>query len=298
MQIPNLEYLKSFYVVCTFGSISNAEAKTGISRATLSRHITILEKDLASILFQRKAGSLQITDVGTTVFKYAQEIIQSSEDLSEAISLKNSDLSGPIRIHASSGLASIHMPRMILGLNVAFENLKLEIKPMASVSMDADEDADIAIQTFMPTRKDLIASKIGEIQCGVYASKTYLEKRGEPKSLSDLEDHCLIGTVPQSLKKVVQETFDIDLSKHEDLIKCEDYPLIWQMVVAGCGIGMTHLFQGDNEPAVKRILTEMDTLTFPVWLVAQPDFKTRARVQLVYRYLADELRLVLNNEHV
>ena len=69
MQIPNLEYLKSFYVVCTFGSISNAEAKTGISRATLSRHITILEKDLASILFQRKAGSLQITDVGTTVFK-------------------------------------------------------------------------------------------------------------------------------------------------------------------------------------------------------------------------------------
>ena len=73
MQIPNLEYLKSFYVVCTFGSISNAEAKTGISRATLSRHITILEKDLASILFQRKAGSLQITDVGTTVFKYAQE---------------------------------------------------------------------------------------------------------------------------------------------------------------------------------------------------------------------------------
>ena len=56
--------------------------------------------------------------------------------------------------------------------------------------------------------------------------------------------------------------------------------------------------QGDNEPAVKRILTEMDTLTFPVWLVAQPDFKTRARVQLVYRYLADELRLVLNNDHV
>ena len=127
---------------------------------------------------------------------------------------------------------------------------------------------------------------------------SYLEKRGEPQSLSDLEDHCLIGTVPQSLKKVVQETFDIDLSKHEDLIKCEDYPLIWQMVVAGCGIGMTHLFQGDNEPAVKRILTEMDTLTFPVWLVAQPDFKTRARVQLVYRYLADELRLVLNNDHV
>jgi hypothetical protein len=50
------------------------------------------------------------------------------------------------------------------------------------------------------------------------------------------------------------------------------------MLVAGCGIGITHLFQGDNEPAVKRILTEIDTLTFPVWLVAQPDFKTRAGV--------------------
>ena len=68
----------------------------------------------------------------------------------------------------------------------------------------------------------------------------------------------------------------------------------------GCRMWHWHdaSFQGDNEPAVKRILTEMDTLTFPVWLVAQPDFKTRARVQLVYRYLADELRLVLNNDHV
>ena len=57
--------------------------------------------------------------------------------------------------------------------------------------MDSKQDADIAIQTYRPLRKDLIASKLGEINCGIYASAEYLEKNGIPQSIQDLERSLL-----------------------------------------------------------------------------------------------------------
>jgi hypothetical protein len=56
---------------------------------------------------------------------------------------------------------------------------------------------------------------------------------------------------------------------------------------------MTHRFQGDAEPSVKLILEEFGTLKLPVWLVAQPDLKKRARIQLVYSALAKQMRVKL-----
>ena len=58
---------------------------------------------------------------------------------------------------------------------------------------------------------------------------------------------------------------------------------------------MTHRIQGDADPTVKRILTELNTFKLPVWLVAQPDLKKRARLKLVYNSLADQLRAKLKD---
>ncbi len=164
---------------------------------------------------------------------------------------------------------------------------------MNSVNMDSKEDADIAIQTYRPIRKDLIARKLGEIEYGIYASTEYINKKGAPQSLEELKDHFIVGTIPETLKQKCKETYGQELLEHENSIKCQDYPLIWQLVVAGCGIGLTHRIQGDADPTVKRILTELNTFRLPVWLVAQPDLKKRARLKLVYNSLADQLRAKL-----
>ena len=71
---PNLEHLKSFYNVCTAGSIAAAVNETGIPRATLGRHITSIETDLSSVLFIRGARGFALINIGNTVLKYAENI--------------------------------------------------------------------------------------------------------------------------------------------------------------------------------------------------------------------------------
>ena len=293
LKTPNLEHLRSFHQVCITSSIGAAVKTTGIPRATLSRHIASIEADLSSILFIRGGSGFALTDLGKTVFEYADNIFQTATNLSEAVISKNSELTGPIKIIASSGIATILLPSIVADINFEFEGLQLQLISKGSVSMDSKQDADIAIQTHRPTRKDLIASKVGEINYGVYASVKYLEKKGLPQSIQDLKKHCFVGTVPETLKQTLQGLWGQEVLDHDNIIKCEDYPLIWQLVVAGCGIGMTHRFQGDAEPSVKLILEEFGTLKLPVWLVAQPDLKKRARIQLVYSALAKQMRVKL-----
>ena len=290
---PNLEQLKSFNSVCIFGSIVEASNQTGIARATLGRHINDLEGDLSSKLFKRTARALILTDIGETVFQYSQTIFKLTEELSEAVLLENSDLTGIIKIHASSGIASILLPNILAKLNEIQPGLKLKIIPMSSVSMGADQDADIGIQTYRPPGKDLIATKVGEIKFGIYASKKYLKINGEPKSLLNLKEHTLIGTIPQSLRPILEKLWGKETIDQENMIECHDYPLIWQMVVAGCGIGITHRVNGDREQSVKLIFEDLEVLTLPVWIVAHPGFKTRARIKTVFQFIANEMRRAL-----
>ena len=293
IKIPNLEHLRSFHEVCINGSIGAAVRTTGIPRATLSRHIASIEADLSSILFMRGNSGFVLTDLGKTVSEYANNIFETATNLSEAVISHNSELTGPIKIVSSSGIATIILPSIVADINFEVEGLQLQLVAQGSVSMDSKQDADIAIQTYRPIRKDLIASKLGEINYGIYASIEYLEKKGSPQSIQDLKGHCFVGTIPETLKQTLQVLWGQEVLDLDNVIKCEDYPLIWQLVVAGCGIGVTHRAQGDADPSVKLILAELGDLKLPVWLVAQPDLKRRARLQIVYSALAKKMRLKL-----
>ena len=95
------------------------------------------------------------------------------------------------------------------------------------------------------------------------------------------------------LKQKIDGLWGQEVTAHINIIRCEDYPLIWQLVVAGCGIGVTHRAHGDSNPSVKRILPELQTLTLPVWLVAQPYMKERSRLKNFYGLLAKKMRSTL-----
>lgn len=46
---------------------------------------------------------------------------------------------------------------------------------------------------------------------------------------------------------------------------------------------------GDTDPAVRRVLPNLEPLVFPIWLVAHRDFLTRSRIRRVYDVLAQDL---------
>ena len=82
------------------------------------------------------------------------------------------------------------------------------------------------------------------------------------------------------------------MSNNSFRYRCDDYLVAWSLLFAGCGIGLTHVDEGDAEPLVERILADYK-ICLPVWLSSHRELKTYSRVRYVYDFIAKELSKLL-----
>jgi LysR family transcriptional activator of nhaA len=73
MEWLNYHHLRYFWAVAREGSVTRAAEKLHISQPTVSAQIRELEEALGERLFLRTGRTLALTDVGRTVFRYADE---------------------------------------------------------------------------------------------------------------------------------------------------------------------------------------------------------------------------------
>ena len=290
---PNLELLRSFHMVAECGSIAKAVTKNKITKPTLSRHIKLLEDELGLALFRRTKDGLELTEKGNKIFIYSESIFQIATDMFDDVLETKSLLSGPVKVVASSGITSIVLSKIFSKLTTLSSDIELHIKPVSEVSEQLLNENDISIQTIRPTRANLIARKLGEVNCGIYASKDYLNKKGTPVSLTDLGNHHLVGDIQtRELKDKFDNLFGPGISNQIFHLRCDDHSVAWRMVIEGCGLGITHISQGDSEPRVSRILKELPPITFPVWLVTHEEVKDTPRIRYIYDLIAEQFKKV------
>jgi LysR family transcriptional activator of nhaA len=85
MEWLNYHHLLYFWTVAREGGVSRAAAKLRLSQPTISAQIRLLEASLGSRLFQRHGRTLVMTDVGRTVYRYADEIFGIGRELMETL---------------------------------------------------------------------------------------------------------------------------------------------------------------------------------------------------------------------
>lgn len=81
----NFSHLLYFWAVARDGSIANACEKLHVSQPTVSMQIRKLERTLGHRLFDRSGRSLALTDVGRTVYEYADEMFATGRELLAAL---------------------------------------------------------------------------------------------------------------------------------------------------------------------------------------------------------------------
>lgn len=121
MKITDLNYhhLRYFWMVAHSGSIAAASRQLGLRAQTLSSQIALLEQQLGRALFQPAGRGLALTEAGRLALRYADQIFQLGEQLTE--SLQDEELDYTLRL--SVGIAdalpktvSFHMIEPVLGL--------------------------------------------------------------------------------------------------------------------------------------------------------------------------------------
>lgn len=108
MEWLNYHHLLYFWTVAREGSIAKASVKLRLAQPTISAQIHTLEQALGEKLFQRAGRNLVLTDVGRTVFGYADEIFTLGRELMDVV--KNRPTGRPLNLNV--GVVDV-VPKLI-----------------------------------------------------------------------------------------------------------------------------------------------------------------------------------------
>lgn len=104
----NYHHLLYFWVAARDGGITAASRTLDLAPSTISAQIRQLEEQLGHTLFRRDGRSLALTDIGQTVFGYADEIFALGRELTQT--LAEAPLERMVRLVV--GIADV-MPRLL-----------------------------------------------------------------------------------------------------------------------------------------------------------------------------------------
>jgi len=287
-RLSNLDWtlIQTFVSVADKGSLSAAARALKISQPTAGRHIRAAESALGFELFQRAQRSFILSDAGQVLLPAAKEMAKAAARLSLLAEGRDSDLSGVVRITASEIVAHYLLPDILAKIQVQAPNIELEILPTNTAVNLLFRDSDIAVRMYRPTQLDLITRRVGELKLGMFAARSYVAKRGLPLRPEDIGQHDFVGynDDPAIIDGMRAMGFDVDRSFFK--IRCDQQTVVWEMVRAGCGIGITQERVGRADPDMVQVLPDMPLPVLPMWLTAPTALQSNARIRRLFDLLA------------
>lgn len=287
--------VQAFLAVVDEGSLSGAARALGRSQPTIGRQIKAMEEQLGSELFHRHDKGLTLTQAGASVRAAAESMRGAAHQIELVGTGHSTKVAGTVRVTASVAVATHHLPPLFAQLREREPLISLELVPSDETSNLHFREADIAVRMYRPTQLDLVTAHLGNLEFGVFAARSYVERRGVPHRPSDLLDHDVVGFDRETamLEGFSQAGYPVDRDFFK--VRCDDHAAHWALVRAGCGVGFAQLAIGRADPELVEIPLDLAIPSLPVWLTAHDVIRQTPRVQRVWDHLAEGLRFVCSS---
>lgn len=284
MPSTDWDLFQSLHAVMEAGSLSGGAKLRGLTQPTLGRHIEALERKLGAPLFVRSPRGLQATELALELKPHLLEMSAAADAAVRDASGAASSVSGSIRITASEMVSVEVLPPILTAFREAHPGVIIELLA-SNVTEDLSRRvADIAVRMSPPTQGALLAKKVGEVDLGFFAAQAYLDRHGVPASVSDLDDHAVIGfdspaytisDLPGLSRPVSRETFSF--RSDNDLAQ-------FAALRAGFGVGVCQTAMG-RRYGLTRVMPNVVPWRLTTWVVMHENLKASRRMRLMFDHL-------------
>ncbi len=241
MEWLNYHHLLYFWTVVREGGVTQAAKRLRLAQPTVSGQLRALEASLGAKLYTRSGRRLLLTDVGQTVYRYADEIFGLGRELQEAV--RGRGTGKPLKLVV--GVADV-LPKLVT-YRLLEPALRLEPKVQLVVREDRPERlvADLAVHEL-----DLVLSDapvgphlkvrvynhlLGE--CGVtfFAAPELASRlaRGFPRSLDGAP--FLLPSEGTALRAALERWLDGEGVRPAPVAECQDAALLAVFCARGAG---------------------------------------------------------------
>jgi LysR family transcriptional activator of nhaA len=242
MEWLNYHHLLYFWLAAKEGGVTRAADELRLAQSTVSAQIRQLEHVLGERLFRREGRRLVLTDVGRTVYRYADEIFGLGRELLDAV--KDRPTGRPLRFNV--GVAD-QVPKVIahrllapaLALDVPVRVVCTEGKTAQLLGELATHQLDVVL-TDTPlgpeTSVRAFNHLLGESTVTIFGTAALAARARQrfPRSLSDAP--LLLPTVGTALRRTLDQWFAAHDLRPNVVAEFEDGALL--MVFGQEGVGL------------------------------------------------------------
>jgi DNA-binding transcriptional LysR family regulator len=272
-----------FLAVARAGQLSRASRSLGVDVATVSRHLTQFETSIGARLFERSPSGYALTAVGRQMLVSAEQIEGTILRLPCSLTAETS-IAQQVKIGAPHGFGDYFLARRVVDLCDHYPGLNPEILISTEPHSLAKREVDLNITLVRPSEGRLFSRKLTDFSVGLYGSQSYLDSRSQPRQISDLNDHTLIGTAGEP------DSIGTGLDTMVPRFRSTNLSAMINAVLGGAGLCMLPDFVADQHDDLVQVLPETVTAKRGLWLVVHADMRDDARVRAVSSFILAQVR--------
>lgn len=192
----NFEPISYFFEIIRWRSVSKAAKALNISQPALSRYLKSLEDKVGKKLYIYEEKQIFLTQDGEDFVVFLKERELLEKNFLERVHNTTSELSGTIRILTSSGVANFWLIDVISEFVKVQHDIRITVVTTdAPIQYHPDYDMTIGPELI---RSDIESTFLKSYNFVLFASPSYLDYFGTPKTISDLDHHRLVAYSKQA----------------------------------------------------------------------------------------------------
>ena len=282
--------LKHLLAVARHGSTLAAGRALGVDQSTVQRRLAELERRLEQPLVERHPSGYKLTDFGREMLPYAERVELSVAAFEEHLKSAAARAEGVIRMTCPEPIVNrLTQTSLFDKFHARYPTWRVRFV-MSDKYLDLMKgDADVALRSGNTEDGELIGRKIADSIWAVYASRSYVERHGQPQDVADLKHHALVG-------------FDDTMAKHRasQWLRevAPDTPLMARSssvlgliysAKAGIGVAPLPMSLGDAEPDLVRVLGPIPELA-RIWrILTTPALRHTPRIAAFFDFIVEEI---------
>ncbi len=234
--------LEAFVNVAKYKNFSKAGKVLYLSQPTISLHISNLEKELSTVLFDRTSKEVNLTPAGKDFLNYALDLINMKNRALHQLSSNNHAITGSVTISTSSTPNIVLLPDAIERFQKLHPEVRFIIEEKSTTLILEDVcslNAEIGIVGMKVENDRFISTHLYDDEL-VFVCHPDLPLDGVI-DLSTLSSYKLISRTDQSAtrleleRSISEQGFDIALI--ENLVESDNMNFMIHMVQRGLGVG-------------------------------------------------------------
>ncbi len=229
--------LEIFARVVTAGNMSAAGREMGLSPAVVSKRISHLEERLGARLFQRTTRQLTLTESGQGFYDRVVNILAGIEEAEAYVTRRNAIPRGTLKASIPTAFGRMHVAPFMGEFLEQYPDMRLDLELSDNFVDIVGEGFDVAIRIAELEDSSLVARKLAPNHRVICAAPSYLEKVGEPESLSDLSKFNCLTAAAQEVWRLQGPEGPVSVRVNGN-IRTNSTEVVRESVIAGLGVAL------------------------------------------------------------